>query len=260
MEYQNLISQFDTYTTPYLSGATERIFDALQYKISHSRGVANIASNISIFVFPSERHQLLAKTCGLFHDIARFEQMKNFNTFVDAKSFDHGEKAVEIIQSQNFLIDFDLKEQKAILNAIRQHNKKTTPTGDDEIELALAKIIRDADKIDTLNSIADYYESKDAGSKKALELDLPDIPQVSEKVIQQLQNAQMVNYADINTVDDFKLLKISWIYDINYAASLAMVLDSQVLKRIFSTIKTKDDTLNMLFGMAYGYAEASASF
>ena len=259
MEYNNLISKFDNYTQPYLESTSDRIVDALHYKISHSKGVANIASNISIFVFPSERHQLLAKTCGLFHDIARFEQMKNFNTFVDAKSFDHGEKALEIIESQKFLTGFDTAEQKAILNAIRQHNKKTTPTGDDEIELALAKIIRDADKIDTLNSIADYYESKEAGNKKALELDLPDIPQVSEKVIQQLQNAQMVNYADIATVDDFKLLKISWVYDVNYAASLAMVLDSHVLKRIYSTIKTKDEKLNMLFGMAYGYAEVSAS-
>ncbi len=258
MEFKHLESLFDAYTYPFLENTNERIFDSLSYKITHSKGVETIASNISLYVFAHIKHQMMAKASGLFHDIARFEQMKQFSTFVDSKSFDHGEKALEIINSHGFLSEFDKTEQKAILNAIRQHNKKTPPIGDDEIELALAKVLRDADKIDTLNSIADYYESTDAGNKKALELDLPNIAEVSENVINSLRNAQMVNYSDIRTVDDFKLLKISWVYDINYPISLALIIDSQVLQRIYTSMKTKTNEIDMLFGMAFGYAEASA--
>lgn len=258
MEYINLESLFDKYTSSYLEISDSRILNSIQFKIAHSKGVAVICSNISLFVFLSPRHQLMAKTCGIFHDIARFEQLKHFSTFDDSKSFDHGEKAVEILKTENYLSIFDKTEQKAILNAIKQHNKKTPPIGDDEIEMALARILRDADKMDTLTSIADYYESKDAGKKKALELDLPNIPEVSEKVIQSLKNAQMVDYRDIRTLDDFKLLKISWIYDLNYSISFAMIIESQVVNRIFNSMKTKNKELDMLVGMAYGYAEASA--
>ena len=189
MEYTKLESQFDEYTRRYNEISDPRILDSIQFKITHSKGVAAICSNISLFIFLLPRHQLMAKACGLFHDIARFEQLKHFSTFDDSKSFDHGEKAVEILKTENHLNIFDKTEQKAILNAIKQHNKKVPPTGDDELELALAKILRDADKIDTLTSIADYYESSEVGNKKALELDLPNISEVSEKVLESLRNA-----------------------------------------------------------------------
>lgn len=258
MEYTKLESQFDEYTRRYNEISDPRILDSIQFKITHSKSVAAICSNISLFVFLLPRHQLMAKACGIFHDIARFEQLKHFSTFEDSKSFDHGEKAVEILKTENHLNIFDKTEQKAILNAIKQHNKKVPPTGDDELELALAKILRDADKIDTLTSIADYYESSEVGNKKALELDLPNISEVSEKVLESLRNAQMVDYRDIRTLDDFKLLKISWIYDINYPISFAMLIESQVLNRIFNSMKTKNKDLEFLVGIAYGYAEASA--
>ena len=96
------------------------------------------------------------------------------------------------------------------------------------------------------------------GNKKALELDLPNISEVSEKVLESLRNAQMVDYRDIRTLDDFKLLKISWIYDINYPISFAMLIESHVLNRIFNSMKTKNKDLEFLVGIAYGYAEASA--
>ena len=258
MEYTNLESLFDKYTSRYLEISDPRISDSIQFKITHSKGVAAICSNISLFVFLLPRHQLMAKACGIFHDIARFEQLKHFSTFDDSKSFDHGEKAVEILKTENYLSFFDIAEQKAILNAIKQHNKKVPPIGNDELELALAKTLRDADKIDTLTSIAEYYESSEVGNKKALELDLPDIPEVSEKVVDSLRNAQMVDYRDIRTLDDFKLLKISWIYDINYPISFAMLIESQVINRIFNSMKTKNKDLDLLLGIAYGYSEASA--
>lgn len=260
MEYTNLESLFDKYTSRYLEISDPRILDSIQFKITHSKGVAAICSNISFFVFSLPRHQLMAKACGIFHDIARFEQLKHFSTFDDSKSFDHGEKAVEILKTENYLSFFDSAEQKAILNAIKQHNKKVPPIGDDELELALAKTLRDADKIDTLTSIAEYYESSEAGNNKALQLDLPDIPEVSEKVLDSLRNARMVDYRDIRTLDDFKLLKMSWIYDINYPISFAMLIKSQVINRIFNSMKTKNKDFDLLVGMACGYAEAGATY
>jgi hypothetical protein len=88
---------------------------------------------------------------------------------------------------------------------------------------------------------------------------LPDNEDVSPEVLESLRNFKMVDYSTIKTLNDFKLLKISWVFDINYPISYAFLLDSKCLEKMFSTIKNPSEELSQLVAMAIGYAEANAS-
>lgn len=259
MNFLQIQSHFNQYCKPYIEVEDTRIQNALQFKYNHSENVSNISNNISLFVFNEKVHQENARIAGLLHDIARFEQMKQFNTFVDAKSFNHGEKAVEIIKNEKFLINFNSEYQTTILDAIHVHNKMNFDPFSNEITQLTANILRDADKIDILHSIAEIYSTPESSFRKAIELDMPNDPIISNNVLEQISQFKMVKFDDLQTLNDFKLLKISWVFDLNFPISYAIILENDSLTKIYNslTVKTKETT--NIFNMAIGYCEANAS-
>ncbi len=259
MNFTEIQSQFHQYCKPFIEIEDARIREALLFKLKHSENVATIANNISLFIFKNETPQKHSRIAGLLHDIARFEQMKQYNTFVDSKSFDHGTKAVEIIKNEDFLKSIDIESQSIILDAISVHNKMNFNPFTNEITQVTAQILRDSDKIDILNSIAELYASPENKIKAAIELDMPDEPFISENVLNSFANFQMVNFADIKTLNDFKILKISWIFDINFPISHALILENDSLMNIYQSLSTKNKEIAHIFGMVIGYCEANAS-
>ena len=64
-----------------------------ELKRKHSRRVCAIACAIAESLEWNEEHDAwLAHAIGLLHDTARFEQYRDYKTFADAASFDHGER------------------------------------------------------------------------------------------------------------------------------------------------------------------------
>ena len=67
----------------------------IQLKIDHTFRVEKLCEDIALSLNLSKEDVELAKLCGLLHDIARFEQLKTYNTFVYIESVDHGDLGVE---------------------------------------------------------------------------------------------------------------------------------------------------------------------
>ena len=67
---------------------------ALAAKFAHTAEVCEITEKIVAGEnrFPP-REILIFRLCALFHDISRFEQYAKFRTFLDPRSFDHGERS-----------------------------------------------------------------------------------------------------------------------------------------------------------------------
>ena len=61
-------------------------------KFHHTYRVVEYANDIAVSLKLNDDDIVLAKVCALFHDIARFIQATQYNTFIDSKSFDHGDK------------------------------------------------------------------------------------------------------------------------------------------------------------------------
>ncbi len=179
---------------------------------------------------------LLAETMALFHDVGRFEQYQTYKTFLDLKSINHAELAVRILNENQVLKKLTTEEQQIITTAIRLHNRKMLPTAEAETRLFFARLLRDADKLDIWRVVIDYYYRITSETNGAIELGLPETAEISAGAIENLLHEKIVEVEHIKNINDFKLLQIGWIYDVNFMPTLRAVHDRKYLEKILDKL------------------------
>ena len=124
----------------------------IRLKIEHTYKVVEACEYIAKDLKLNEEDINLAKLIGLLHDIGRFKQLKNFNSFDDNSTIDHAEYGADILFKDNLIRKFLAEEtyDNIIEKAIRNHNKYKIEDNLSERELLFSKIIRDGDKMDNL--------------------------------------------------------------------------------------------------------------
>ena len=80
--------------------------ESIKRKQCHSLRVMELSKEIATKEGFSETEIELATLIGLLHDIARFKQYTEYQTFSDAKSFDHGDVAIDILEKDNLIRTF----------------------------------------------------------------------------------------------------------------------------------------------------------
>lgn len=135
----------------------KRIFEI---KKDHSLRVADIALVLTEKLEWAEEEKKIAFLVGLLHDIGRFSQMAEFDTFDDDKSEDHAVKAINILKGENLLEDLNILNKELIYTAILNHNKFKIQEGLTGQELLHSKLIRDADKLDIFRVLTEYYSQR----------------------------------------------------------------------------------------------------
>lgn len=174
----------------------------------------------------------MAELIGLLHDCGRFAQYVRYGTFKDSRSTDHAELGIEVLKEHRVLDGIGGTERTLIFRAIVWHNKIRLPQGEGEPFLFYEKLIRDADKLDIWKVVLDYYYRRGEDRNNAIELDLPDTPGYSETVMADLRQKTIVNIGHIQNMNDFKLLQMGWIYDINFLPTLQKIAEREYLQRI----------------------------
>ena len=212
------------------------IQQALELKEKHSLRVCNEILNIGKELDLSRNNLRLAEVMALFHDIGRFEQFTRYQTFVDKKSENHGELGVKVLQQENALAALDNDTQELILKAISYHNRLSIPDDETHICTYFSKLLRDADKLDIYYLVSTYYYRNEAQRSAAIELDLPDTPEVSEEIMTNIAEGKTVSTHQLKTLNDFKLLQMSWIYDINCQPAFQVIYERDYLKKIRDTL------------------------
>jgi hypothetical protein len=102
------------------------------------------------------------------HDTGRFEQYARYKTFVDSQSVDHAVLGVGILEKNEILCSLDEPTQDFILRTIRYHNRAILPREETETCLFFTKLLRDADKLDILKVVTDYYSQQNGNRNGAL--------------------------------------------------------------------------------------------
>ncbi|QTA82318.1 HD domain-containing protein [Desulfonema limicola] len=210
---------FSDYVSRYLKNNLEYDY-AIKLKKDHTERVCKNIIQLGKDLNLSEQDMLLAETIALFHDLGRFRQYAEYGTFKDADSENHAKLSVKELVLNKVLANCSSAERKTVVKAVAWHNALALPKDIDEKDLFFMKLIRDADKLDIWGVFAALYKDKKHNS--IVELGLPDIPVCSEKAIDSFTQKHMVRLEDIKTLNDFKLLQLSWIYDINFKESLVI--------------------------------------
>lgn len=232
---ENLKQWFSGYVKSFYS-TDPVVQQAIELKEKHSLSVCNEILNIGRKLILSDNNLRIAETMALFHDIGRFEQFTRYKTFVDKKSENHGELGVKVLQQEKTLVDLNEDTQALILNAISYHNRLSVPEDESPACIYFSKLLRDADKLDIFNLVSTYYYSGNSEKSAAIELDLPDTATVSDEVMMGLHDGKIIGMQHLKSLNDFKLLQMGWIYDINYQPTFQMVHERGYLKKIRDTL------------------------
>jgi len=190
-----------------------------------------------------KKESLLAETIALFHDLGRFEQFLKYKTFKDSESENHAALGVKILKKAGILSRLPPGESDIILKAVEYHNLIEIPeTASNSPELLFySKLVRDADKLDILRIICNNYKEGEECQNPALELYLPDTPECSKAVIEDIMNNRMAKMKEVCNRNDVKLLRLSWVFDINFPETFALLKEKRYLEIIISSLPETEE-------------------
>ncbi len=211
-KYELTLKAFNDYYEQY-----KDLSKGIKLKYNHSFNVADYMYELADRLLLSEEDKYLAKTIGLLHDLGRFEQLKQFDSY-DDKLLDHADYACTYLFDQGHIRDF-IKEEKyddIINKAIKNHNKYEIEEGLNERELFFAKMIRDMDKVDVL------YQT--AIKLRAVFMDEP-----SKEVLEELYDGKPIDRRLVNNKSDITILTLGFVNDINFDDSFDILRESDNL-------------------------------
>ena len=196
-------------------------------KFHHSYRVIEFSVEISKSLNMTDRDIYIVSIAGLFHDIARFKQWTEYKTYIDSKSFDHGDMGYDITK-ELFIDKFDLnsEEKEIVLKAIKNHNKYKVDTNLTEKELLFSNIIRDADKLDII---------KEQGFIKKDE-------KVKDVLINNLLEHKMVDNNLVENDMDSLFRLIAFIFDLNFKYSYEYLLHKKIIENKINLIEIYGNT------------------
>ena len=228
---EEAIDKFIEYTNNYL-----KYGDMIKLKINHTLRVVDLCERIAKSLKLTEEEIYISKIIGLLHDIGRFEQWKQYNTFRDQSSVDHGDYGVEILKKDNFIRKFikDDSYDDIILKSIKYHNKLYLPNDFDEKTETFAKLIRDADKIDVLYLFA----------SKEFERDF-DVDKINQNIYETILNKKSIDRKDLITKTDRIAVPLGFVFDINYKDSFKYLYDKKYIDIIVDIYKEKTNSIEL---------------
>ncbi len=237
-DYTKLADFFDDYTTGFITRAVS-VHPHVTKKAHTARVVENMVFLGKKLGLSSQR-MLLARAAALLHDIGRFSQFEIYGTFSDAASKNHGALGVGVIREHRLLASWPMGEKKQLVRSIALHNAYHLPSGMDPDTLFLTRLLRDADKLDIFHVVTRNYLGLDPGENGYLTHNLPDDGLISKGLVDRILNEELIDSRQVRSVNDLKLLQISWVFDLNFKAARKQVNDLGFIPLIFSTMPDSD--------------------
>lgn len=245
--------KFEEYFDSF-KGLSKEQTNNFQIKKYHSIRVADLAVLLAEKLTLSEEEKHLAYFIGLFHDIGRFKQLVEYNTFNDSKSVDHAEYSVKVLKEGSFCEPLNEQQTECVYVAIQYHNKRTLPKGLSKDMLMFASLIRDVDKLDILKVLTDYYTNTKTTPNHALTWEMPKGVAISPGVSKEILAGSLVSKEKVVNELDIKVMQMSWVYDINFKPSFEVIMAKRYLEKIYNSLP-KNDTVIEIFRKVKVYAQ-----
>ena len=225
IDRQKVMKAFEAYVDKY-----DLLDPGILLKKEHTYQVASLCEQIATANM-SEEDISLAWLLGMLHDIGRFEQQKQYHTFIDSKSIDHAAFGADLLFGENnFIRQFisDSSEDELICAAITVHSAYRIPETLDERSRLFSEILRDADKIDILRvsvdfSMAQLYQTTE--DELAMEEITPEVFAAS------MQQHAVLRHLTRRPIDHL-VAHISLVYELVFPESIEIVMHQGYLTRL----------------------------
>lgn len=239
---------FQKYAESFLTGDLE--FDRnIHLKLAHSFRVQLLANKIAVCDLADLAVRNLVDYAALYHDLGRFEQLRQYRTFCDAESIDHGDLSALLLEKLELLNHLSPADRETVTLAVRSHNKLTIPSDFTNLQTVVTQVVRDADKIDIIPILLDYLAQPDNDS---VVYHLKSAAEFSPAVAEALRAQRCPSHADLKNLNDFIGGKIAWVYDLNFPAARAEFLHRRYLEKL-RVFLPDNEQVNSLVDQAFVY-------
>ena len=207
--------------------------DKVRLKIVHTYGVVKQAEEVCRRRNLDEETVSLAKIIALLHDIGRFEQLKQFDSF-EPTTMDHAAYGVQILFEEGMIRRFmpDDRWDEIIRTAIAKHSDFVLEGVSDPCALFHARLIRDADKLDNFRvKLEDdllTFMGMPGEEIGALE--------ISPKVYETVFRSSTILSADRITKMDYWVSYVAYFCDISFRVSFDIIEEHDYLNKIIDRI------------------------
>jgi putative nucleotidyltransferase with HDIG domain len=224
---EEVMTEFQNYVKKY-NQEDERI----RLKIEHTYRVARLCEQIAESLSLTKEKIELAWLIGMLHDIGRFEQLKNYRTFIDSESINHAEYGVHLLFEQGMIRTFckDSRYDALIQASIFYHNAYRLPKNLEQETKFFCDLLRDADKIDILKVSVDIplqtiYDVSDSQMKQAV---------ITPEVMENFFEHHAINHKLKKSPIDHIIGHISLVFELVYPISLTIVEEQGYLRQMLN--------------------------
>lgn len=219
-----------------------------QHKIedirAHSMRVAANAMLLAKFVLQTEEEKYIAELTALFHDAGKAKMIVQGTESPTNIQRDHAALSAKLVQEMDFYAKLPDDVQAILVKSVENHNKLKLPKFDNEQLTLFARLLRDADKLDILDSSYRYFKEK-YGVQPLMSYDLINNTEVSDKIIKTILSGKTAAVEDMKTLNDYKLLLMSMSFDINYKYTYRIMSEKQYIQKIYETLPKRDQIIDM---------------
>jgi len=233
---------FSDFTKSFYS-SNEEDQKNIMLKVDHTRNVCKNIIEITNDLSLADNERRLAETIALFHDIGRFPQYARYKTFKDAASINHGLLGAKTLIQEKVLQKLTEDEQRLITRTVKFHGALVIPKALDEMTVFFLELIRDADKLDIFRVFIEFYEAPEEEKATATAHGKPDTPEYSKELLLKIYDRKIAPYSKVKNQNDFRLMKLSWIYDMHFSGTFRLLHERGYVNRLAQKLPQTDDIL-----------------
>lgn len=209
---------------------------SLDMKVEHTFRVCAVSDRIASGLGLGENDRRIAAVTALFHDLGRFPQYQKYRTFRDPDSENHAKLSLWELNRHRVLQTLEFPERQLIRCAIFFHNRLRIPEHLDPKTLLHCQLIRDADKVDILRVMVEHFQTEESLRNPVITLGLGTDTLVREEVYRHLFEGRTMSYAKLKTINEFKVLQMSWVFDINFRPTLEILKERNDIGKLAATL------------------------
>ena len=240
-----LTSRFCAYTDRYRIDG--QLHPMHQLKLEHTLRVAADSRAIAAGMNWPEAEVCLAEAIGLFHDVARFPQFRQYRSFSDANTIDHGDLGAQTLEAESLLEGVADEPRALILHAVQHHNKKELPPSLTAQEEKHLRLIRDADRLDIFFVCWDSIRTGHIHDHPEIIMNIDFNGQPTPAVMEQFERGEKIDYRTMKSMADRFILQLCWIHDLSYASTKRLVRERGILEKFIDVLPVKTDRLMRCF-------------
>jgi hypothetical protein len=236
VEQCNFFQEWAKHYIPTFQEVDPQHQQSLDLKKEHTFRVCAAMELIASGLGLSENDLRIASATALFHDLGRFPQYQKYRTFRDLDSDNHAKLSIWELNRHRVLHTLNFAERQIISRAILFHNRLRIPENLDPKTLLHCQLIRDADKVDILRVMSEHFQMAESLRNPVITLGLGSDTLVREEVYRMLLDGQIMNFAKLKTINEFKVLQMSWIFDINFRPTFEILRERNNIGELAATL------------------------